>query len=103
MWNAVHAELAVLFDGVNRILLTHGEDTNIVGLALRLSMLASTRFRRLFSSSNGFSLFIPALFKVFVDARHNLPIASSIQYAWQRFFRSHGRSPFSYYDLRNLC
>ncbi|KAL8281150.1 hypothetical protein RQP46_006508 [Phenoliferia psychrophenolica] len=88
----VHAELAILFDGVNRILLTHSDDTNLVGLAIRLCMLASTRFRRLFASSNGFQLFVPALFKVFVDARHNLPIASSIQYAWQRFFRSHEES-----------
>ncbi|KAM0751576.1 hypothetical protein T439DRAFT_324763 [Meredithblackwellia eburnea MCA 4105] len=88
----VRSELQVVFDGVNRILLIHGDDTNIVGLAIRICMLASTRFRRLFSSSDGFSLFIPALFKVFVDARDNLAIRSSILYAWQRFFRSHEES-----------
>lgn len=86
-------ELAILFDdGVNRILLVHGDDTNLVGLVLRLCMLASTRFRRIFSSSNGFGLFIPSLFKVFVDAGDNEPIRSSVQYAWQRFFRSHAES-----------
>lgn len=56
-------ELAVMFDGVTKVLLVHGQDTNILGLALRLCMMASTRFRRLFSSSNGFGLFVPALFK----------------------------------------
>ena len=56
-------ELAVLFEGVTKVLLVHGQDTNILGLALRLCMLASTRFRRVYSSSNGFGLFIPALFK----------------------------------------
>jgi hypothetical protein len=84
--------LAILFDGVNRILLQHGDDVNLISLALRACMLASTRFRRLFSSSNGFGLFIPALFKAFVDARDNKPIRSSVQYAWQRFFRSHEES-----------
>lgn len=86
------SELATLFEGISKILLVHGRDTNIVGLALRSCMLASTRFHRLFSSGNGFSLFLPALFHVFCTAVHNPPIRGAIQYAWQRFYRSHEES-----------
>lgn len=85
-------ELATLFEGISRILLIHGRDTNIVGLALRSCMLASTKFYRLFSSGDGFSLFLPSLFQVFWTAQQDPPIRSTILYAWQRFYRSHEES-----------
>lgn len=84
-------ELATLFDGITRILLIFGNDSNILGLALRSFMLASSRFRRLFSSDNGFALFIPALFKVFVDAKTN-SIRNLILYSFERFYISHETS-----------
>lgn len=84
-------DLASLLDSVNRILLVHGDDTNLVGLALRIYMLASSRFRRLFAS-NGFDLVVPAIFKVFVEAQGNEGVRSACRYAWQRFYRAHEES-----------
>jgi hypothetical protein len=84
-------ELASLLDSVNRILIVHGDDTNLVGLALRIYMLASSRFRRLFAA-NGFELVVPVIFRVFVEARGNEGIRSACRYAWQRFYRAHEES-----------
>ncbi|KZV78347.1 hypothetical protein EXIGLDRAFT_634142, partial [Exidia glandulosa HHB12029] len=79
------AELGRLLDGVNRISITHGDDIGIVSHALIGSssytypaafthrpcsacMVAATRFRRLFSSSSAFTLFMPSLIKVYCEA-----------------------------------
>jgi hypothetical protein len=85
-------EIARLFDSLNRILDVHGDNTSLVGQALHICMLATTRFRRLFSSSDGFSLFIPVLFKCFCGARKNPPLRHAIIYAFKRFFHIHEES-----------
>ena len=84
------AELIKLFDGLNRILLVHGaDDTNIVVLALKVCMLASSRFRRLFASGQNFGIFIPAIFKTFCDTT-STSTRTAIQRAWQAFYAAHG-------------
>ncbi|THV08472.1 hypothetical protein K435DRAFT_12048 [Dendrothele bispora CBS 962.96] len=82
-------ELAVLVDGVNRILLAHGNDIGIVSHALIALMVASTRFRRLFASGGGYTLFMPAVFKVYIESEAHAGIRSAIEYAVSRFFAYH--------------
>jgi hypothetical protein len=99
-------ELAVLIDGLNRIMLTHGDDIGIVGQVMigvyhnmqahcieltliSALMVASTRFRRLFTSGNGYGLFMPAVFKVYVESEGHTGIKLAIEYAVNRFFALH--------------
>ncbi|EJD06540.1 uncharacterized protein FOMMEDRAFT_165313 [Fomitiporia mediterranea MF3/22] len=82
-------ELALFLDGVNRILLRHGDDIGIVTHALIVYMIASTRFRRLMSSGTGFTLFLPALIKVYCEAEGDSGVREAIQYAVHRFFAVH--------------
>ena len=99
-------ELAVLIYGLNKILLAHGDDIGIVsqvmiGLHLIMHthftelmlvlalMVASTRFRRLFTSGGGYGLFMPAVIKVYVESEGHIGIRLAIEYAVNRFFALH--------------
>ncbi|KAJ7118682.1 hypothetical protein C8R43DRAFT_1035902 [Mycena crocata] len=82
-------ELAVLIDGLNRILLAHGSDIGIVAHALIALMVASTRFRRLFTTGGGYTLFIPVLFKVYTESELHSGIRLAIEYAFNRFYALH--------------
>ncbi|KAF9269701.1 hypothetical protein L218DRAFT_284445 [Marasmius fiardii PR-910] len=82
-------ELAVLIDGVNRILLEHGSDIGIVSHALIALMVASTRFKRLFASGGGYLLFMPAILKVYTECETYAGIRHAIEYAVSRFYAHH--------------
>ncbi|ESK89667.1 unc-80-like protein [Moniliophthora roreri MCA 2997] len=82
-------ELAVLIDGVNRILLAHGKDIGIISHALIALMVASTRFRRLFASGGGYILFMPAIIKVYAECEDHEGIRHAIEYAVNRFYAHH--------------
>jgi hypothetical protein len=85
-------EITRLFESLTLILDAHGDNTTIIGQALHICMIATTRFRRLFSIGDGFSLFIPALFKCFCGANKNQPLRYAIIYAFYSFFRVHEES-----------
>ena len=55
-------------------------------------MVASTRFQRLFTSGGGFTLFMPALVKVYVEAPSHPGIRTAIEYATSRFYALHKES-----------
>ncbi|KIY53518.1 hypothetical protein FISHEDRAFT_33189, partial [Fistulina hepatica ATCC 64428] len=95
------AELAVIIDGINRILLHHGDDISIVGSSLIALMTASTRFKRLFTSGNGYALFMPALLKVYAEHESHEGIRYAIAYAVDRFFALHGEG-FVFQSLDSL-
>ncbi|TDL25147.1 hypothetical protein BD410DRAFT_784972 [Rickenella mellea] len=82
-------ELANLLDGVNRILLAHGDDTGIVGHALIVYMIASTRFRRLMTSGTCFTIFMPVLVKIYCESEGNTTVRAAIEYAVSRFYAVH--------------
>ncbi|KAG5646355.1 hypothetical protein DXG03_003678 [Asterophora parasitica] len=82
-------ELAILVDGLNRILLAHGDDIGIVSQVLIALMAASTRFRRLFTSGGGFALFMPAILKVYTEFQSHQGIKLAIEYAVNRFYALH--------------
>ncbi|KAH7923448.1 hypothetical protein BV22DRAFT_1015390 [Leucogyrophana mollusca] len=83
------SELAVFIDGLNRILLAHGNDIGIVSQAMIALMVASTRFRRLFTSGGGYPLFMPMVAKVYSEQEHHLGIRHAIEYATNRFYALH--------------
>ncbi|KAL0573630.1 hypothetical protein V5O48_008326 [Marasmius crinis-equi] len=110
-------ELTVLIDGINRILLEHGSDIGIVSHALigeihqivtvsrylmydtiPALMVASTRFRRLFASGGGYTLFMPALLKVYAECEAHTGIRHAIEYAVNRFY-SHHQETFLFQSL----
>ncbi|KAF7971486.1 hypothetical protein HWV62_20940 [Athelia sp. TMB] len=82
-------ELAVLIDGMNRIMLAHGDDIGILSQALIALMVASTRFRRLFTSGGGYTLFMPALVKIYTECDQHSGIKLAIEYAVNRFYALH--------------
>ncbi|KAI4525071.1 hypothetical protein K525DRAFT_235018 [Schizophyllum commune Loenen D] len=82
-------ELSVLIDGLNRVLLAHGDDIGILAHTLIAFMVASTRFRRLFTSGGGYTMFMPALLKVYTENEVNSGIRSAIDYAADRFWALH--------------
>ncbi|KAF8162457.1 hypothetical protein K438DRAFT_1985106 [Mycena galopus ATCC 62051] len=82
-------ELAVLIDGLNRILLAHGSDIGIVAHALIALMVASTRFRRLFTTGGGYTLFIPVLIKTYTESESHSGIRLAIEYTFNRFYALH--------------
>ncbi len=55
-------------------------------------MVASTRFHRLFISRGGYTLFMPAIIKVYTEAESHLGIRLAIEYAVNRFFAHHGEA-----------
>ena len=54
-------------------------------------MIASTRFKRLFLAG-GYTLFMPALMKVYVECENNTTIRNAIEYAASRFYALHQES-----------
>lgn len=64
---------------------------NIFDAVLGL-MAASTRFRRLFTSAGGYTLFMPAVFKVYAEAGLNSAIRLAVEYAINRFYALHQES-----------
>ncbi|KAH9171401.1 hypothetical protein EDB89DRAFT_2179290 [Lactarius sanguifluus] len=99
------SELAVIIDGLNEILLVHGDDIGIVahvligeaivafGRSLTHSalalMTASARFHRLFTSGGGYTLFISVLFKVYSESESNEGVRLAIEYCINRFYAVH--------------
>ncbi|KAG5636833.1 hypothetical protein H0H81_006660 [Sphagnurus paluster] len=108
-------ELAILVDGLNRILLAHGDDIGIVSQVMigecfvqmrprnllitcaPALMAASTRFRRLFTSG-GYALFMPAVLKVYTESEAHTGIRLAIEYAVNRFYALH-REAFIFQTL----
>ncbi|KAF5334688.1 hypothetical protein D9611_011945 [Ephemerocybe angulata] len=91
-------ELATMIDGVNRILCVHGHDIGIVGHSLIALMVATTRFRRLFTSRTAYTLFVPALIKVYTESAEHPGIRPAIEYAFNRFYALH-KDSFLYQSL----
>lgn len=83
------SELAVLIDGLNEILLVHGNDIGIVAHVLIALMTASARFHRLFTSGGGYTLFISVLFKVYSESESNEGVRLAIEYCINRFYAVH--------------
>lgn len=52
-------------------------------------MTASARFHRLFTSGGGYTLFVPALFKVYAEAESNEGVRRAIEYSINRFYAVH--------------
>jgi Protein UNC80 len=52
-------------------------------------MTASARFHRLFTTGGGYTLFIPALFKVYAEAESNEGVRRAIEYSINRFYAVH--------------
>ncbi|THH18726.1 hypothetical protein EW146_g2314 [Bondarzewia mesenterica] len=82
-------EFAVLADGLNRCLLAHGDDIGVVSQVLIAFMVASTRFRRMFTSGGGYTIFMPAVLKVYAESELNQGIRAAIEYAASRFYALH--------------
>ncbi|KAF9051397.1 hypothetical protein BJ165DRAFT_1524338 [Panaeolus papilionaceus] len=82
-------ELVVLVDGLNKALVAHGDDINIVSQVLIAYMVATTRFRRMFTSGNGYNLFMSALMKVYTEKPNHPGIRAAIEYAVNRFYALH--------------
>jgi hypothetical protein len=61
-------------------------------------MVASTRFRRLFASSGAYTLFMPAVIKVYTESEQHTGIRLAIEYAITRFF-AHHRESFVFQSL----
>ncbi|KAF5359637.1 hypothetical protein D9756_003121 [Leucocoprinus leucothites] len=91
-------EMAGFVTGLNRILLVHGDDVGIIGHVLIAFMVASARFRRLFTSGGGYALFMPALAKVYAEAHQRADIKLAIEYAVYRFYALH-REAFLFQSL----
>ncbi|KAG6856950.1 hypothetical protein H0H87_011936 [Tephrocybe sp. NHM501043] len=85
-------ELAILVEGLNSILLTHGDDIGIVSQVMIALMVASTRFRRLFTSGGGYALFMPAVLKVYTEYQCHPGIKLAIEYGVNRFYALHQES-----------
>ncbi|KAG2341629.1 hypothetical protein BDR05DRAFT_935988 [Suillus weaverae] len=83
------SELTIFIDGLNRILLRHGDDIGIVSQSLIALMVASARFRRLFTSGGGYSLFMLSVMKVYTEQEHHQGIQQAIEYAISRFYAVH--------------
>ncbi|KDR72729.1 hypothetical protein GALMADRAFT_228996 [Galerina marginata CBS 339.88] len=82
-------ELALLIDGLNRTLLAHGDDANIVSQVIIAFMVAVVRFQRLFTTEAGYTLFMPALVKVYVENPSRPGVRGAIEYAISRFYVLH--------------
>ncbi|KAF8905252.1 hypothetical protein CPB84DRAFT_1814223 [Gymnopilus junonius] len=94
-------ELAVLIDGLNRILIAHGTEINIVCQVLIAFMVASTRFRRLFTTGHGYTLFMNALIKVYAENPSHPGIRTAIEYAISRFYALH-KDSFLYQSISTI-
>jgi hypothetical protein len=61
-------------------------------ILLTALMVASTRFQRLFTSGGGYTLFMPALVKLYIEAPSHPGIRTAIEYATSRFYALHKES-----------
>jgi len=61
-------------------------------------MVASARFKRLFLTGAGYTLFIPALVKVYTEQPAHIGIRSAIEYAISRFYALH-KEAFLYQSI----
>ena len=52
-------------------------------------MVASARFRRMFTSGGGYTAFMPAIIKVYAESELNQGIRAAIEYAVGRFYSLH--------------
>ena len=68
-------------------------DTEVLCFASKTSsaalMIASTRFRRLFMSTGGYTLFMPAVFKSYSQSHKGSAIRLAIEYGVNRFYTQH--------------
>lgn len=87
--NSERIELMNIFDGVNVILLEHGDDLGIIGQALDIYITAATRLRRFFALQNGYSLIFPALFKIYCDSKAAKVVQDTIDAVFYRFYLLH--------------
>ncbi|KAK7685921.1 hypothetical protein QCA50_010730 [Cerrena zonata] len=83
------AELSVWMDSISTILVRHGNDLGIVAHSMIVLMIAATRFRRFFTSGGGYTLFMPAVMKAYVEADRHPGIRNAIEYAASRFYALH--------------
>ncbi|KAG0045142.1 hypothetical protein BGZ83_009603 [Gryganskiella cystojenkinii] len=82
-------ELMTIFNGVNVILLEHGDDLGIVGQTLDIYVTAATHLRRFFASHNGYHLIFPALFKIYCDSTTIQVVQETIDATFYRFYQIH--------------
>ncbi|KAJ3513514.1 hypothetical protein NLJ89_g2905 [Agrocybe chaxingu] len=94
-------ELAILIEGLNRALLAHSDDITIVSQVLIALMVAGTRFRRLFMTGGGYTLFMPALVKVYTEKPLHPGIRLAIEYAVSRFYALH-KEAFLYQSVSTI-
>ncbi|KAF9194469.1 hypothetical protein BGZ51_009549 [Haplosporangium sp. Z 767] len=87
--NVERLEVMNIFNGVNVILLEHGNDLGIVGQALDVYVTAAMRLRRFFASQNGYSLIFPALFKIYCDSWAIKQVQEIIDAVFYRFYLVH--------------
>lgn len=89
------AELRHFLANVASILEAYGTtDVLVTSHALRVLILCSARFRRLFASM-GFSTVLRSIFDVYAKARSHTAIRDGIEYACRSFYRIH-QDPFVY-------
>ncbi|KAF9208081.1 hypothetical protein BGZ49_009870 [Haplosporangium sp. Z 27] len=81
--------LTLIFNGVNSILLEHGDDFGIIGQALDIYVTAATHLRHFFASQNGYSLIFPILFKIYCDTTTVAIVQDAIDAAFYRFYLLH--------------
>ncbi|CAA7264275.1 unnamed protein product [Cyclocybe aegerita] len=94
-------ELAILTEGLNRALLAHSDDITIISQVLIALMVAGTRFRRLFMTGGGYTLFMPALVKVYTEKPLHPGIRLAIEYAVSRFYALH-KEAFLYQSVSTI-
>lgn len=82
-------ELEKILRGVNKIIVTRQNDFELLGQALTLYTRVASKFKRLFSSNRGYSIFLPALFKVFCECEDYVPVRSAVVFVWCRFLAIH--------------
>ncbi|KAI9278075.1 hypothetical protein BY458DRAFT_554083 [Sporodiniella umbellata] len=85
-------ELERILQGVNIIIAEHSRDFAILGQALVLYTRVVTRFKRLFKSNRGYTIFLSALFKTFCEAETAPQITSAVIFTWCRFYAVHEES-----------
>ena len=83
------AELRHFLSNAAAILRWHGShDTLVAAHAMRVFILCSARFRRLFASM-GVSTIMAAIFEVYENGRSDPAIRDCIEYCWRSFYRIH--------------
>ena len=83
------SELRHFMTNVVAILRLHGQaDLLVASYALRVFMLCSTRFRRLFASV-GFTTILRSVYDLYAGAGLNMALRDGVEYATRSFFRIH--------------